>query len=640
MTAGLGILIVEDERIVAQDLQETLGEMGYDAYAVASSCDEAMARARERKPDVVLMDIRIKGPIDGIDTAEMLRAAFSVPVVYLTSHADEATLERAKLTEPYGYLVKPVKSSELRSVVEVSVHRHAADRMVRERERWFFTTLRSIADAVITVDPQGNISFMNPVAEALTGMCLEDAKGRPNADVVRLQQPPCPPLQVALRDRAAVHLAEGRLHGVAGEPARFISDSAAPVLDAGAVLGAVMVFRDITAQKDTQRRMELSDRMASLGTMAAGVAHEINNPLSVISTNSQFVQQELVRTLAEIPFDTLSAAHTHVLQQTIAVHGDIQSAAARIEQIVADLKVFSQPRERTDGPASVEHAVEWAVRVTRHELRHRARVSVDIGAVSSVDVDEARLSQVLVNLLMNAGLAMPVGRASEHWVRIRAHQASATTVIIDVQDTGSGMSAATVSRIFDPFFTTRGSSGGTGLGLAICQGIIVSAGGEISVESTLGVGTTFRVALPGTVAPRLAPPVTVRPVPVVRARVLVLDDEELVLNSLQRVLSRHHEVVATSSPHAALARIESGERFDVILCDLMMPDMTGPEFYAELLKRVPAEAHRLVFLTGGVVDATVNDFLASIPNHRMDKPFDVRRLLALVQEVATSPDLD
>jgi AmiR/NasT family two-component response regulator len=211
MTAALSILIVEDERIVAKDLQQSLLEMGYDAFAIASSADDAMRCASERRPDVVLMDIRIKGERDGIEAADALRTSFGVPVVYLTAHADEATLERAKRTEPYGYLVKPVKSSELRSVVEVSVHKHAADRRLRERERWFSTTLRCIADAVVTVDVAGNVSFMNPVAEELTGMTSAEALGRPNTEVVRLRAPQGSALDAALATRGPVQIDEATL---------------------------------------------------------------------------------------------------------------------------------------------------------------------------------------------------------------------------------------------------------------------------------------------------------------------------------------------------------------------------------------------------------------------------------------------
>ena len=163
----LSVLIVEDERIVAIDLQQTLSRMGYDAFAIASSADEAMRRASERRPDVVLMDIRIKGDRDGVETAALMRQQFEVPIVYLTAHADDATVERAKHTEPYGYLLKPVKSAELRSVLEVSLYKHAMERKLRERERWFSTTLRSIADSVVAVDTAGNVIFMNSAARRL-----------------------------------------------------------------------------------------------------------------------------------------------------------------------------------------------------------------------------------------------------------------------------------------------------------------------------------------------------------------------------------------------------------------------------------------------------------------------------------------
>ncbi|HEV7553935.1 MAG TPA: response regulator, partial [Kofleriaceae bacterium] len=179
------VLIVEDERIVAKDLQQTLNGMGYDAFAIASSADEALRRASERCPDIVLMDIRIKGARDGIETATILRERHDVPIIYLTAHADEATIDRARNSEPYGYLMKPVKLAELRSAIEVSIHRHEMERRLRERERWFSTTLQSIADAVVAVDSSGNINFMNGAAETLTGVVAADAVGHPWDDVRR-----------------------------------------------------------------------------------------------------------------------------------------------------------------------------------------------------------------------------------------------------------------------------------------------------------------------------------------------------------------------------------------------------------------------------------------------------------------------
>src|SRR6266567_478081 len=210
------VLIVEDERIVAKDLQQTLAGMGYDAFAIASSAEEAVARASERCPDVVLMDIRIKGRRDGVETAEIMRQRFRVPVVYLTAHADDGTIDRAKKTEPYGYLLKPVNSAALRSGIELSLYKHEMEKRLRERERWFSTTLRSVADAVITVDLAGNVSFMNPVAEQLTGVKLRDALGRPARAIVRLDPTQSSPLDQALEQGKTTQLQESELENGTG----------------------------------------------------------------------------------------------------------------------------------------------------------------------------------------------------------------------------------------------------------------------------------------------------------------------------------------------------------------------------------------------------------------------------------------
>src|SRR5215204_1748844 len=151
------VLIVEDERLIARDMQQLLVELGYEPFAIASSSEEAIARVSERLPDVVLMDIRLKGDVDGISTAEILKNRFDVPIIYLTAHADDATVERAKNSEPYGYLIKPVDAARLRSAVEVCVYKHRIDRKLRERERWLEITLRSIADGVIAVDGDGRV---------------------------------------------------------------------------------------------------------------------------------------------------------------------------------------------------------------------------------------------------------------------------------------------------------------------------------------------------------------------------------------------------------------------------------------------------------------------------------------------------
>jgi PAS domain S-box-containing protein len=621
------VLIVEDERIVALDLKQVLAEMGYDAFAIASSADEALRHASARCPDVVLMDIRIKGACDGIETATLLHDRFDVPVVYLTAHADAATLDRAKRTEPYGYLMKPVKPAELRNALEVAIYKHEVERRLRVREQWFATTLRSIADAVITVDLGGTITYLNPAAEALIGTTAAEALGRPAREVVRLAEPrsPASPLDEVLANRVPLVIGEATL----ADSERIIGDSAAPVMSEGEMVGAVMVFRDITQEKSLQRQLELADRLASLGTMAAGVAHEVNNPLAVVMGNATFVLEELRAV-------SLDGAASGRLAEAIAALVELESAAARIARIVGELRTFSRPAQVTTEATAIGPAVAWAVRSTSAAYGTRGRVTVQVDPGLRVQLDETRLGQVLVNLLLNAAQAIPAGPREREVVAISASGAGAE-VLIEVRDVGSGMSAEVLAHIFEPFYTTKPIGVGTGLGLAICHGIVTAAGGRITAESSVGVGTTFRISLPAA-QPHPAPVVASSAVParsVRRGRILAVDDEPMILQAVRRVL-REHDVVGLGDAREALALLDGGERYDVILSDMMMPHMTGMEFYEALLVRHPDAARRVVFLTGAALTTRVADFLAVIPNLALEKPIATAEFRALVEQLLTS----
>lgn len=633
------ILIVEDERIVAMDIQQTLNDLGYDAASVASSADEAMACAEARRPELVLMDIRINGPRDGIETAEALKRLFDVPIVFLTAHADETTLRRAKSTAPHGYLLKPIKAAELRSVVEVSLFRHDMERRQRERDRWFAATLESIADAVVAVGLDGRVTFMNPVAEALTGVPATEGVGRPAAEVLRLVAPSTGevelPVLQALRRRDIVVLPEARLVNVTTGEQRLIVDTAAPVVDARSnqTLGAVMVFRDITEQQRMQARLEMIERLASLGTLAAGVAHEVNNPLTVVVANSEYVKGELEQLCLDAAAGPPTADATDRTRHVAQALDDVSSAAARIGQIVADLKAFARPVPPASGQVDVVRSVEWAIRATAHEFRTRARVVRKLEPVPPVEADDVRLGQVIVNLLTNAAQAIPRGQAGSHEVTVATGLDAAGRVVITVRDTGAGIPEAVRAHIFEPFFTTKRDDGGTGLGLAICHGIVTALGGDISVESEEGRGTTVRVSLPPATAAATAALATAAPAPAAQsARVLVIDDEELLLSVMGRIL-HDYQVETTADARHALALIEGGQGFDVILVDVTMPLMSGIAFFQALRTTHPALAARVVFMSGGVFEADFEAFLDTVPNVRIGKPFRGTALRQVVQEI-------
>jgi CheY-like chemotaxis protein len=249
-----------------------------------------------------------------------------------------------------------------------------------------------------------------------------------------------------------------------------------------------------------------------------------------------------------------------------------------------------------------------------------------------VEANEGRLGQVFLNLLVNAAQAIPEGGVDQHEIRVvtRPHPEG---VMIEVRDTGSGIAPDVLKRLFEPFFTTKPMGVGTGLGLPICQDIVTSFNGRIEVESKVGKGSTFRVILRAAIAdyafelPR-APQVREASR---RGRILVVDDEPMIAVAIRRTLQREHEVVTLTSAREAHARLTGGERFDVIVCDVMMPEMSGMDLHEELVRHSPELAARMVFMTGGAFTPNARAFLNQVANRRLEKPFTSKELRALVQ---------
>ncbi len=396
------------------------------------------------------------------------------------------------------------------------------------------------------------------------------------------------------------------------------------------------------AQRRMGEQLAISERMASAGTLAAGVAHEINNPLAVIMANLDFMNGCFGRLLPEVraleqyrrshdpdSMGTANGVEAGLKEVDECLH-DAREAAERVRAIVRDVKLFSTPHEQARGPVNVTNVIESTIRMAWNEIRHRAHLIKNYGDVPLVDSNEARLGQILLNLLVNAAQSMPDGHASENKIHVVTRLDSGR-VVIEVRDTGAGIPKQLLTRIFDPFFTTKPIGVGTGLGLSLCYRMVTDLDGEIVVESEVGVGTVFRVtlpiathALPSAVAAGPAPP------PAQRARVLVIDDEIAIGRALERNLGPYHDVIALTSGREALARIAAGERFDAIVSDLMMPEVTGIEIYEELSRVAPDQAKRIIFLTGGAFTDRARQFLDRVPNPRIEKPFEIANILAII----------
>jgi CheY-like chemotaxis protein/anti-sigma regulatory factor (Ser/Thr protein kinase) len=301
-----------------------------------------------------------------------------------------------------------------------------------------------------------------------------------------------------------------------------------------------------------------------------------------------------------------------------------------VRDIVRDLKVFSRADKDERRPTSIPRVLQSAVNVAGPELRRRARLVLDLADVPTVVANESRLSQVFLNLLVNAAQSIPEGHPEENRIAASCRVDPLGRVVVAVQDTGCGIPQADQKRIFDPFYTTKPVGVGTGLGLAICHGIVSSVGGEIEVESAPGRGSTFRVTLPasGEAERPLAP--SERGAAARRARVLVVDDEEAFCRAVERMIGADHEVVTTCDPFEALRRVEAGEEFDLLLSDVVMPHLSGMALHALLTKCAPALAERTLFVTGGATDATVAEFLAARPGRVIEKPCSASALRAAI----------
>jgi signal transduction histidine kinase len=385
-------------------------------------------------------------------------------------------------------------------------------------------------------------------------------------------------------------------------------------------------------KRKIQEQLLISERMASVGLLAAGVAHEINNPLAILISNLELTSQQLNEISGDESQNKSFSLFERIGELAVALR-NAEEAAERIRIIVRDLRVFSRSRDaESRGPVDIQSVLESAVRMATNEIRHRARLTTDYAGVTPVDGNASRLGQVFLNLIVNAAHAIPEGHAETNEIRIVTRMDSPSRVAIEIHDSGVGISPDVLPHIFDTFFTTKAATTGTGLGLAICRRIVAEHDGEISVESRVGAGTVFRTFLPAArqkIVEMPAPPPEIAAGR--RGRILVVDDERMLCIVIEKILGADHDVTAVTSAKEALRKFEGDERFDLILCDLMMPEMTGMELLSELRQLRPDQAEKVIFMTGGAFTESTQAFLAQASNESIEKPFKGIKLRELVQ---------
>jgi two-component system cell cycle sensor histidine kinase/response regulator CckA len=551
-----------------------------------------------------------------------------------------------------------------RSVMSDVTARRQAERTLRASELRHRVLFENSHDALMTLAPPAwRFTSGNAMALHLFGLADEESflshapaeyspalqqDGRASAEKFSAM------IQAALREGA--HLCEWTFRSRSGRefPATLLL--ARIELDGTSLLQATV--RDETELKRLHAMLSQQDRLASMGMLAAGVAHEINNPLAYVLHNVEALAEQLPRVAAAVersfvalravlPDDALAtvvADDTALLtpaglKEIVERTRETLEGIFRIRTIAKAIGAFSRVESMECSRVDLNYAIECATVMALNDIKFRARLATEFGVLPLVWASEGKLSQVFLNLLINASQAIGEGDVQHNLIQIRTWCEN-EYVFAEVRDTGKGIPAENLARVFEPFFTTKAIGVGSGLGLAICRNIIGEFGGDIRVESKIGVGTCFVIRLPlkkgMSDAPIPAPSSMLPELYGVRGRVLVVDDEQAIRTVVVRMLKGEHDLVTAASGEAAQAILERDQDFDVILCDLMMPDKTGMELHEWLLARYPALATRVVFLSGGAFTDRASAYVTGTGNLRIEKPYDPAKLKRLVAELVTA----
>jgi PAS domain S-box-containing protein len=500
------ILVVEDESIVARSIANELQSMGYGVPAVASSGEEALRKAEESYPDLVLMDMVLKGDMDGVATTERLQERFDIPVVYLTAYSDERSIQRAKMTQPYGYLIKPYEERELRTTIEVALYRHRLERMAKDMHRWRAAILRSLGDGVLVTDAKGCIRITNDTAERLTGWSEEEAFGKDLHCVfhlvhARTRAPKGFIGSKALPRGAAIAFEEDSALVARDGREIPIEGGVAPIYDEGeSFTGYVLTFRDISERKRAEEtllrglaQLNQVQKLEAVGRLAGDMARELNQLLTTLLTNLSVV-------LMSLPEEDPN--HKHL--------ASAEKAALQGAMVARQLLGFSRRTLLRPEPILLNRRIQPMLETIR-QIIDPGRTGITIHfrparGLWTVHADATQIGEVLMNLCLNARDALPgggqiiietqnavMGKDAAPAV-VESHRGE--FVCLRVRDTGHGIPPEIRPRIFEPFFTTKKPGEGTGLGLSLVFGIVQQHRGWVECSSEVNVGTCFEIYLP------------------------------------------------------------------------------------------------------------------------------------------------
>lgn len=581
-------------------------------------CGKVARRSRLRSLPIVAI-------VDAWPTAE-------TPMPTLPGHLDDVLLSSSSDDEIRCRVDLNLRSTRLaaetrrhNSELEIKVVEHTrkvaalADEVRSERDV-LREAVNLIEDGVLLLDNDGNVLLENTA-----GQRMRDG-GEAAAATVDARLP-----ELANQARES----NERVELLISRDQRQLLVAAYPAVDR-----VLLHMRDVTDARDLEVRRLQAEKLASIGLLAAGVAHEINNPASFVLHNLDSVLsvlQTIDEKLASQPQVARSLGAQALMFDAMSILQESKEGMARITRIVRDLHSFSRVDDDTQVATDANVSLESALSMLRNELRYRATVVRDLRATRHVPGGAARLGQVFLNIILNAAHAMAEGGPERNRLWVRSFDTPAG-VVVEIQDSGPGIPADVMSRVFESFYTTKPRGVGTGLGLPISRDIVLSLGGKIEAESRPGRGALFRVTLPFLAAKDQPVVIKLEGRTGRRRRVLAVDDETLLLKAYRRMLIDHHDVVIRGSAREALDLLSNDRDFDVILCDLQMPGMSGAEFYGVVKELYPELPQRFLFITGGAFAPEARRFLEESPPACIEKPFALDELLSRIDALAQTQE--
>lgn len=581
------ILIAEDERIIAEDIKRALESFGYGVSSIAVTGDDAIRETQTERPDLALMDIRLSGPMDGIEAAKTIREQFNIPVVFLTAYVDEDLLARAMITEPFGYLLKPFEDRELCSTIEIALYKKKVETALLESEEFNTSILNNAPNPILVFNPDTSVRYVNPAFEKLTGFSSQEIIGRKAPYPWWMQNSSRESYRELTESLCMEFKHLEHYYRKRNGEVFWVLINSAPVFHNGEITFCLSNWMDITEKKKAgEERQELQaqfvhmQKMEAIGDLAGGIAHDFNNILSIILGNTELA-------LEDLPEDSPIREN---LQEAY-------DAGKRAKNLVKQILAFSRSEEQEPKPTQVYLIVSEALKLLRSSLPTTIEVCEYIGSDSMALVDATQIHQVIMNLCTNAYHAMrESGGILEIGVRdvdidklYAAHSLGVQPgpyLRISVSDTGCGIKREIMDRIFEPYFTTKAVGDGTGLGLSVVHGIVKSHKGAITVDSEPGKGSTFHVYLPRIESG--APAIETEQeelLPRGTERILFVDDEESIVIIARQILNRLGYSVTTSTDSLEALRVfrEQPELFDLVITDMTMPNMTGERLSRELM---------------------------------------------------------